>query len=438
MSKVVIKFVDENEKFDKVKLVKPNITFNRADLMYGEKFGLLEVQNSGNIKYVSFFMKPKLCYLVVYMMDLSKQEFDGIIKFLYKTYGVTNFKVYQSLNRKNSFYEGVCYVLNLPDTVEEYYKQFKAHTRYNRRAERRKIENKFNCKFCHLDKSQLTKEFFENFLQLKRLDYETAYSDKSPQDMLSDYFNITDAYLLMINDEIVAYALYSICDKDDSYLVNLAYNHDYSKYYVGNVLYYYSIEEMIKRKIKRIYLGGVKYAYKENSKAITSNTYGGSCFYLPFVKKMFSIQKELNDDGRFIKVLYLLGRKFRLTKNDIPTENYVQYYKKINLEKKIKKIAKTTKNHKIIIYGAGKMAKDVFDNYDLSGLDIVGICDKNFQKNSGETFCGYPCLSLDDINQYINDIYIYIILRRSGEVARCLELENKSCWKNVIIKPFIS
>lgn len=108
MSKVVIKFVDENEKFDKVKLVKPNITFNRADLMYGEKFGLLEVQNSGNIKYVSFFMKPKLCYLVVYMMDLSKQEFDGIIKFLYKTYGVTNFKVYQSLNRKNSFYEGVC------------------------------------------------------------------------------------------------------------------------------------------------------------------------------------------------------------------------------------------------------------------------------------------------------------------------------------------
>lgn len=47
MSKVVIKLVDENEKFDKVKLVKPNITFNRADLMYGEKFGLLEVQNSG-------------------------------------------------------------------------------------------------------------------------------------------------------------------------------------------------------------------------------------------------------------------------------------------------------------------------------------------------------------------------------------------------------
>lgn len=60
-------------------------------------------------------------------------------------------------------------------------------------------------------------------------------------------------YTLIINGKIAAFLLFSIYDDNDAYLVNITYDPKYSKYGIGTVLYYYCIEEMIKRKIKKIY-----------------------------------------------------------------------------------------------------------------------------------------------------------------------------------------
>ena len=47
-------------------------------------------------------------------------------------------------------------------------------------------------------------------------------------------------------------------------------------------------------------------------------------------------------------------------------------------QKQIDKLSKKLKNKKLVIYGAGDFAKVLFENYDLSKLNILAVSDKKF------------------------------------------------------------
>lgn len=51
-----------------------------------------------------------------------------------------------------------------------------------------------------------------------------------------------------------------------------------------------------------------------------------------------------------------------------------------NFQKQINKFSKKYKNKRILAYGAGQFAEDIFKNYNLSSLNIVAIADKKFEK----------------------------------------------------------
>ncbi len=53
------------------------------------------------------------------------------------------------------------------------------------------------------------------------------------------------------------------------------------------------------------------------------------------------------------------------------------YLKNIDIQKKIDKYTKKYKGKKVVIYGAGKLSDYIFQNYDLSKLNIVAVADKN-------------------------------------------------------------
>ena len=57
------------------------------------------------------------------------------------------------------------------------------------------------------------------------------------------------------------------------------------------------------------------------------------------------------------------------------------YFKEVNAQKQINKLARKYKNKKIVIYGAGEYFRILKENYDLSKLNIVGIADKKFETN---------------------------------------------------------
>ena len=59
----------------------------------------------------------------------------------------------------------------------------------------------------------------------------------------------------------------------------------------------------------------------------------------------------------------------------------------------IDKIAKRYKNKKIIVYGAGSFSQAIFENCDLSKINIVGIVDKKFESQQNTSFYGFECFS---------------------------------------------
>ena len=119
-----IRLVDEKEKFEKIKLVKPHISFNRADIKFEGKFELLEIKYKSKIRYIAFHFEPSYCYLSVYMMDIEKKVFDKIIDFIYKKFGTRRFYILQSHNGNKQVKETIHSLLELPDTQEEFNSRF--------------------------------------------------------------------------------------------------------------------------------------------------------------------------------------------------------------------------------------------------------------------------------------------------------------------------
>ena len=57
--------------------------------------------------------------------------------------------------------------------------------------------------------------------------------------------------------------------------------------------------------------------------------------------------------------------------------NYIkEYLNTQEFDKILKKLSHKLKNKKIIVYGAGILFQTIVRDYDLSCLNIVGICDK--------------------------------------------------------------
>lgn len=76
----------------------------------------------------------------------------------------------------------------------------------------------------------------------------------------------------------------------------------------------------------------------------------------------------------------ILSKDFEssIKQNNLDEDKIKKYFKKINFEKKLQKLAKKYKNKKILIYGAGLFAKVIFENYDMSRFNIVGVVDIKF------------------------------------------------------------
>ena len=299
---IQIKLVDDFEKFEKIKNVKPNIIYNRFDIKFGNDFQLLEINFNNKTNYIAFFICDNTCFL-----------------------GVTQIHITQSINSYRGLKTGIHWFLKLPDTFEKYNNLFSSKTRYNRNYYKKNLEKQYKCEWTHIKKEELTEALIEEFIKLKTEKMKSYYENVDLKNFLTNYFCITDTYTLRANNKLIAIIFYSIIDKSTGYCENMAYDTSFSKLNVGNLLYYYSLEKLIARGINNIYLGGGKYKYKQNSKAICSQTYSGDITYFNFWDKLFSIKKFCSGYTRNYQhyIIHFLGIKIKIRK----TESFYKYLK---------------------------------------------------------------------------------------------------------------
>lgn len=101
------------------------------------------------------------------------------------------------------------------------------------------------------------------------------------------------------------------------------------------------------------------------------------------------------------------------SKNDY--DQYKEWLFRKNFQKIINNFEKKYKDKKILIYGAGIIAQAIFENFDLSKLNIVAIIDNKFSNNkfveNHTDFKGYPAIAPYEINDYEFDVILVSIYR---------------------------
>lgn len=94
----------------------------------------------------------------------------------------------------------------------------------------------------------------------------------------------------------------------------------------------------------------------------------------------------------------------------------LSYFKKVNAQKQINKLAKKYKNKKIVIYGAGEYYQILQNNFDLSKLNIVGISDKKFETSKKTNPSKYLALTPEELQDFEFDI---ILVALYDDVSLC-------------------
>ena len=108
---------------------------------------------------------------------------------------------------------------------------------------------------------------------------------------------------------------------------------------------------------------------------------------------------------------------------------------KHKFDKTLPKLIRQCKGKKVVLYGAGKMLELINKYFDLSGLDIIAVADKRFEKHQvGETFLGWNVCSPQEINNLKPDL---VLLSIKFYIAM-LQIIKSSYFDNIKVKPLIT
>lgn len=119
-------------------------------------------------------------------------------------------------------------------------------------------------------------------------------------------------------------------------------------------------------------------------------------------------------------------------------EEWQEYFKEVNEQKYIDDLSKKLKNKKVLLYGAGLTGTVLLENCDFSNLNIVGICDKKFEKEDrDEFFYNIKTVSPNELQNIDFDIILFTlkefekikqILRKNGinkKMLPVIKMSNK-------------
>ena len=124
-----------------------------------------------------------------------------------------------------------------------------------------------------------------------------------------------------------------------------------------------------------------------------------------------------------------------LFKEEIKDEQInLNYLYKHKFDKTLPKLIKDMKGKKVIFYGAGVFLELIKKYFDLSGLDVAGVCDKRFNKHAeGETFLGWRVFGVDEAAEFKPD-YVLISTKMYIDLVRSLRL---GALKDIKMRPLL-
>lgn len=85
---------------------------------------------------------------------------------------------------------------------------------------------------------------------------------------------------------------------------------------------------------------------------------------------------------------------------------FKKYLENAKAQKQIDKLSKKFAGKKVAIYGAGRFCRAIFENYDLSGLNIVAIADIKFESEEKRDFFNLNCITPEELKSFDCDVIL--------------------------------
>ncbi len=86
--------------------------------------------------------------------------------------------------------------------------------------------------------------------------------------------------------------------------------------------------------------------------------------------------------------------------------DFNEFLEKYEAQKKTDKSANRYTNRRIALYGAGQFAQTIFENYDLSKLNIVAVADKKFEDEEKRSFNNLNCIPPEALGDFDCDLIL--------------------------------
>lgn len=275
---------------DKIKLlnsIEPNVINNRFDLLYGNDYELIEVKDSNSVAYIPFKKSGMNGRLGLYLRDISSVNGDILSEcasFLFNNYSdLQDIFILHTYTPIPDIEQSVHWHVDLPETIEIFDSELSSKVRYNTKWYPKKIrENEGDYEIKNFKAEECPKSVIETYLKWKRKTYEYNW-DGDAKEYISQN-GITNVYVMQIKDKLAAIGFVCITGENVFY-ENTAYNDEYKKYSVGIVLYHYIIDDLIKKRKKKLFLLGGNMEYKRHYNGIPTMTYTGYMYRDPDMHK---------------------------------------------------------------------------------------------------------------------------------------------------------
>lgn len=122
--------------------------------------------------------------------------------------------------------------------------------------------------------------------------------------------------------------------------------------------------------------------------------------YFPNLKQIYSAL-NFEQKLKFIIAFLIINLSFKdYSFYEVRSKKqWKEYFDTIREQKYLNRLSSKLKGKRILLYGAGIISEVIKENYDLSGLNIIGISDKRFERTNEAEFLGYKAIKPDDINK---------------------------------------
>lgn len=285
--------IEINKNKNKNIKIEPDIIFNRYDIHEEANYEDLVIVNNGMEKRLFIKFVGSTVYLGCFLMDISQDEFEVLINYIFKTYKeVKKIRYDNSIRYYGAYKENAQRIIELPSSEEELHQRLSKKGRYNLKREKRIVEEKIGkYNIVHYDKINIPDEVMLKYFEFKKKTHKRDFKMR-PIDYIT-HENVSDAYVMKVSNEIIGVAL--SCEQcEQTYFENFSYDTKYSEFSLGSILYDIYLCELIKKGKKKVYLGSDLYEYKKRYGSIREVAYIGEVYRNNIVNKIV----------HYIKIVY--------------------------------------------------------------------------------------------------------------------------------------